>query len=134
MRLLPLVLLTACSPDVAAVIANDVPQTPSFSDDIAPILDTHCVRCHDRDGTLDAGVELDNYVGARGARVSSTCTAIGNDVVDLFAADLLPEGGFGSQVPCEPWQTLSMPPGAEVKLSIVEQVMLAQWVATGAQP
>ncbi len=134
MRLFLVLLLCGCAPDVASVVAGSIPETPSFASDVAPILEQHCVRCHDRDGTLDAGVELDNYVGARGARVSSTCTAIGDDVVDVYSADLLPEAGNGSDVPCEPWQTLSMPPGAEVKLSIVEQVILAQWVATGAQP
>ena len=134
MRVFPLLFLAACAPDIAAVMADGVPATPSFSADVAPILEQHCVRCHERDGTLDGGVELDTYLGARGARVSSTCTSVGDDVVDVYSADLLPEAGNGSDVPCEPWKTLSMPPGAEVKLSIVEQVMLAQWVATGAQP
>ena len=123
-----------CAPDIAGLDPAAIPEVPSYERDVAPILAEHCTRCHERGGTLDAGVELNTYVGARGARVSSVCTAVGQPVVDAYASFLIPEAGFSGEPACAPWRLLSMPPGAEVKLTLIEQVTLAEWIATGAQP
>jgi len=43
---LALTALSACSPEV--------PAAPTYTKDVAPILDAHCVRCHGQGGTLNA--------------------------------------------------------------------------------
>ncbi len=132
-RLTLLLALSGC----ASVAESDpalLTGTPSYEADIKPILDEFCVRCHTSAGRLDAGVELDRYENARSARVKNTCVSVGRDVADSYGEHLLPVAGHGSKVPCEPWDLLSMPPGATPLLSLEQQVLLARWVATGAQP
>ena len=123
--------------DFASVTASDpslLAAEPSYAADIAPILEEFCVRCHTSEGRLDAGVELDRYESARSARVKNTCVAVSPDVIDGFADSLLPAAGHGGAIPCEPWDALSMPPGATPLLSREQQIRMARWVATGARP
>jgi len=42
---LALTALSACSPEV--------PAAPTYTKDVGPILDAHCVRCHGQGGTLN---------------------------------------------------------------------------------
>ena len=126
--------LAGCSPDLASIDPDAIPEEPSYEQHIAPLLSEHCVRCHQRDGTLDGGVELDSYIGARGTRVSTVCTSVSPAVIDVYAEFLVSRAGTSGQRACSEWHALSMPPGAEVKLTLTEQVLLAEWVAQGAQP
>ena len=106
--------------------------TPTYTEDIQPILETWCVDCHSHDGVMYAGVELDTYASARSTRARSTCTAITPELIDRFGAYLLPLAGSDGQSPCAPWEPHSMPPGAMARLSVDEQILLARWVETGA--
>ncbi len=131
---LSLVLLLGGCADVAGSDPAVLAATPSYEADIKPILDDFCVRCHTHAGRLDGGVGLATYASARAARVKTTCASVGLEVAQTWGEHLLPAAGHGSDVPCEPWALLSMPPGAQPLLSLEQQVLMARWVATGAQP
>jgi len=113
--------------------ASPLPADVSYAEHVAPVLQRHCVRCHEEGGQLFAGVGVDQFLNARSTRVRSVCTAVGAAVVEAYADELTsasqPEAG-----PCGPWAVGSMPPGAKYRLTGVEQELLARWVATGAQP
>ncbi len=120
--------LLACLPP------SDPSTSPSYAADIAPLLEEFCTRCHTSRGRRDAGVELDRYASARSTRVKNACVSVSTEVIDLYGGDLLPEAGYGSPIPCEPWEALSMPPGATPRLSREQQELMANWIATGARP
>ncbi len=104
---------------------------PTYVDDVAPILAAHCTRCHSRETRLAAGVDLGTAAAARSTRVSATCTAVSSEVVDAFADALHPLGGTAA-TPCAGIAVGSMPPGAQARLSVADQLTLARWVAQGA--
>lgn len=105
---------------------------PTYTEHIAPLLETYCVDCHAHDGVMYAGVELDTYASARSVRVRNTCTALTPALVDEFSAHLIPQDGHSDESACAPWETFSMPPGAMTRLTPDQQRMLATWVANGA--
>jgi hypothetical protein len=130
-------LLLACgsqSPDTADRQPATLPvdTTPTYTDDIAPLLAAYCVDCHAHDAVMYAGVELDSYAAARSVRVKNTCTAISPDLIDEFADWLIPQDGHSGEPACAPWESYSMPPGAMTRLTPDQQRMLAVWVALGA--
>jgi len=125
-------LLSACaSPLPGDLDTGDVPANPTYTAHIAPLMATHCVRCHQHDGVVDHGVEVDTYEGIFGTRVRSTCVSVGTDVVDAHAHVLLPLGGQQDQPACGDWEPMSMPPGAQPHLTLAEQLTLARWVEQG---
>lgn len=105
---------------------------PTWSEDIAPLLERSCVSCHDGRGAFEGGVELATYAAARSTRVPATCTAISQDVADHFADVLVLPTDSGGDASCSGWEPLSMPPGTATRLSPTEQVLLARWVELGA--
>jgi hypothetical protein len=105
---------------------------PTYSEHIAPLLETYCVDCHAHNGVMYAGVELDTYAAARSVRVRNTCTAISPQLVDEFGDWLIPQDGHSGLSACAPWEAFSMPPGAMGRLTPDQQRMLAIWVANGA--
>ncbi len=131
-RLLAVLVLPACvDVPLDALDTGQVPASPTYAEHVAPILAVACVRCHEHRAVMDGGVELDTYAGAYGSRVKSTCTAIGQDVVDAYADVLLPGDGAGDPTPCGDWEIYSMPPGASLHLTLAEQLTLARWVEQG---
>lgn len=135
MKLIPLFLIGCTTPTLGDFDTDAVPTAPSYSAHIVPILAEHCARCHDGTDLLhQGGIGLNTYRRVRGARVRITCTAVSPTLVAEFADLLLPLGGSGSTTPCDSWSVYSMPPGAAPRLTLQEQYILAQWVATGAQP
>jgi len=67
---LALTALSACSPEV--------PAHPTYTNDVAPILDAHCVRCHGANDMLNDGnvlhangrlVAFDAYCARRDSRL-----------------------------------------------------------------
>ena len=89
------------------------------------------MRCHDSEGQMDGGVELDSYLAVYGSRVKTTCVTVGQDVVDAYADVLLPFAGQQGLEACEGWTVGSMPPGAQPHLVLADQVTLARWVEQG---
>ncbi len=104
---------------------------PTYVDDVAPIVEAHCTRCHSPATRLAGGVDLSEYRSVRSARVTSVCTAVGQGVVDEFADHLHTLGGTSDR-PCQGSTVGSMPPGAQPRLSLDQQMTLARWVAQGA--
>jgi len=126
------VLLAGCQATLADLDPASLEAAPTFTRDVLPLYEKYCIDCHTRGARMDGGVALDVYVAAHSTRVRSACVSIGTDVINEYGAWLLPEAGYGSPVPCEPWVPLSMPPGATPRLTLGEQVTLARWVAAGA--
>ncbi|MFT4979126.1 MAG: hypothetical protein ACI8S6_005036 [Myxococcota bacterium] len=124
-------MFAACVP-VASVDPSVYDAEPTYTDDIAPLMETWCVDCHASDGVMYDGVELDSFEGVRGTRVRSTCVTVTPDVVATFADSLLPSGGYTDLPACDPWEVASMPPGAMARPSLEEQILLARWVEIGA--
>ena len=125
--------LGACGGDVepAALTA-----TPTYAQDIAPLMNRHCVECHDGDGVRGGGVEVDRYESVFAARVKNVCVSISRELIEQNRDALLPVPKDPPQprVPCADWEPLSMPVGAKPKLTAHEQVLLVRWLVTGAQP
>lgn len=106
-----------------------VPETPTYTEHVRPILEEHCVRCH-RAERRDGDVELDRYASARSTRVRSACTSIRPELVEAFGEHLLP--GSGDPVPCRDWVVGSMPPGAVEHLDLWQQDVFVRWIVVGA--
>ncbi|MBX2802220.1 MAG: hypothetical protein KTR31_31350 [Myxococcales bacterium] len=110
------------------------PDRPSYTYDVAPILQTHCVRCHTSDGRWDGGVELDRYETAASTAVRSACTALDPVVAERYGDLLLSVSATEGEAPCARWDVASMPPGALEHLSLMEQEIFGNWIATGMRP
>lgn len=120
----------ACGPP-AALDSGLGAGEPTYVADVAPILASHCTRCHHPETRLAGGVDLSTHRAARSSRVSTVCTAVGPEVVDAFADHLHPLGGTAAR-PCQGMAVGSMPPGAQPRLSLDDQMTLARWAAQGA--
>jgi hypothetical protein len=106
-RLLPVLCLLAQS-------ANAATTAPTFSKDVAPILDRHCVGCH-REGEIAAKLSLVSYESAR-----AKAAAIGRKV----QARLMPPW------PADPQQSLKF--RNDARLSDAEIATLVAWAKAGA--
>lgn len=124
-------LLSGCALEASDIDTGIGAPEPTWTADVAPIVEQHCLRCHGAGGRMEDGVDLSSYAAARGARVTSVCTAVTPPVVDAFADDLVPLGGTAGG-PCEGVEVFSMPLGAMAHLGLAEQVTYARWVAQGA--
>lgn len=126
------VLLSApgCPPPAPVIDTGWGERAPTLAD-VTPIVESACLRCHHPDTRLAGGVDLSTSSAIIAGRIGLVCTAVGPDVVAAFADDLVPLSG-SSRVPCDGDTPLSMPPGAQPRLSIDDQVTLARWVALGA--
>ncbi len=122
-------LLLACA---ANPPGTDVPAMPTYTQDVAPIVEEHCLRCHVTGGPRRGGVVVDSYEVLSARAVINTCVSVNPDVVDAHADSLLPLAGSQDLAPCESWDVFSMPPGAMPRLTEDEQWILARWTAIGA--
>lgn len=122
-RLALTLLLTACG-DPATEVAN-----PTWTDDIQPLYEAHCIRCHQAGSVQHDGVQLDTYAAARATRHRSACTAITADLVAPNADILRSDGGV---VRCGDWEVDSMPPGTLPRLTRAEMELLLRWLEQGA--
>jgi hypothetical protein len=130
-RLLVAALLPGCAIQAGDIDTGIGVVDPTWTDDVAPIVEQHCLRCHGAHGRMEDGVDLSTYQAARAARVTSVCTAVTPAVVEAFAEDLVPLGGTAGGA-CEGVEVFSMPLGAMAHLGLSEQVTYARWVAQGA--
>lgn len=108
----------------------EITETPTYTADIEPMLDTYCVRCHSEPTEMNGGLVLDTYVRASSASLRITCTAITQELVDENPVAL--EAFYAIDTPCAHWEAFSMPPGATTKLSTYEQHLLLEWTKMGA--
>jgi len=116
-----MVFLNGCAPGAATLDGGAVPTNPTYAKDIAPIMDRHCVRCHEAGGVRYDGVVVDTYGGIADELDEVVCTSIGREVMDLY-----PDA-------CQEREDVfSMPPGAAERLDLIEQATLAIWVTNGA--
>ena len=106
-------------------------ENPTYTEHIKPLLAVYCVDCHEHDGVMHAGVELDTYESARSVRVRNACTSLTPTLILEFAPYLIPQDGHSDEPACAPWDPYSMPPGTMVRLTSSQQRMLAVWVANG---
>jgi uncharacterized membrane protein len=83
------------------------PATPTWSADIAPMMDWHCTKCHSKDSILGAseGIELD------------TCAQVKAELDDVA------ETVFDAE---------NMPPGGALRLASWEELTLRRWIDQGA--
>jgi hypothetical protein len=128
---LALALLPGCAIQASDIDTGIGVADPTWTDDVAPIVEQHCLRCHGAHGRMEDGVDLSTYRAARSARVTSVCTAVTPPVVEAFSSDLVTLGGTGSGA-CAGVEVFSMPLGAMAHLGLAEQVTYARWVAQGA--
>lgn len=131
---------TGCTQDPLQPAADLIrASTPTYSKDIKPLMVRYCEDCHTSEGLRAGGVELDRYVSLYWARAKNVCVSIQAPVVEEFAAEF-PETfkpyPYDSTVTAcgKKWDVYSMPPHADSKMTYLEQLTFAQWVATGAQP
>jgi len=119
---------------LAACGTRELPQSPSYVEDVDPILSFYCEQCHTAAGNRrDGGVELDQYRSARSNRLHIACTSLDSRLL----AEVEPQWAllFDYEDPvCSFWTPASMPIGAREHLSADEQQILVNWINTGAQP
>jgi len=119
---LALTVLSACSPEV--------PAHPTYSNDVAPILDAHCVRCHGQGGTLNKyGIPVNGtdhppkvcYLQRYDDDCSSgSCLSGAKTCVSLIVADVNMPVTSG----------LRMPPPPSDPLNDWEKGVIANWAKT----
>ena len=126
---LPVALL-GCPPAPPAIDTGWGVADPVWAD-VEPIVADACVRCHHPDTRLAGGVDYSTARAVHSGRIGLVCTSVGEQVIDAFAASLSPI--YDPSLPaCHGFEPLSMPHGAQPRLSIDDQVTLARWVAIGA--
>ncbi len=133
-----LLALAGCgAADMGKIDPRLLESKPTYEAHIKSIYARYCVSCHDGRGAdlyLPGGIELDNYENAYSTRVPSACVSISQELVDQFAAVLMPvpRDPPVNQGPCSDWLINSMPTGAKSPLTPAEQIILVRWVQTGA--
>jgi hypothetical protein len=101
-----------------------IPPNPTYSQDIAPMMDYYCVACHDAKG----------QIGAQGDDKRKAATPYGDDGgegIDLTSF----EGVVGEFEEVE--ETIlerSMPPGAARRLTARDEAILFRWAEQGFAP
>ncbi len=141
--LLVVLVLVACgacdafSPDVGAPLVarcteedSDPDETVSFRDDILPLFEEYCVRCHTPGGDSPVGIEvggldLSSYSTLRAGGVVSGSTIVlgGDPCASVLRQKLGPAPPFGGRMP------LNGPPFlGEGELQLVHD-----WIAEGAR-
>ena len=110
---------------------DGVPDMPTWTADIQPMMEDNCTNCHQFGGRKYEGVATDSYLAVSAAAVKNICTSVGPDVVDAYSDLLLPLAGQQDQPACGHWELLSMPPGAQAPLTTTEQWTFARWLEVG---
>ena len=121
---------------VEDVDASLFDATPTYRENIEPLLFDYCVNCHSSQGIRNGGVELDTYQSAYSGQVRNACVSVRKELADRFTNSLMPypRDPPVAQSPCGNWEPFSMPKGALPPLTSSEQVLLLRWVETGAPP
>jgi len=101
----------------AAGCGNDAPLFPTYSVDVKPILEAHCIRCHGAGGTLNADPNM--------PRLTMFPNAPGPNMMDDFttfdgAAKF--RGTFQMAI-----DTFPMPPPPSTSLTSYERDTLVTW-------
>ena len=123
-------LLASCGPEsLDAEVAEAFDAEPTYALHIAPLLERHCVACHDGHGLRSGGVELDRFTSAYSNRYRNACVSAREDLVERFAEGLTPS--YDNEH-CRDLDVFSMPVGAKSKMTPYEQLLLIRWVETGA--
>lgn len=110
-------LLGACSTQEEAKI--------SFKNDLAPILQAHCVDCHngpEAEGTIASGVRLDSYAGVMKGTKFGPIVDPGHPAGSVLVQVL--EGTVD--------KSIAMPHGTEQPLPDSKVKRFRNWVAQGA--
>lgn len=129
------ILASACGGATDEAVATEILQaTPTYDRDVRPILERHCVACHDSRGERAGGVELDRFESAHSNRVRNACVSLTKEIIEAHGQFLRP---YPKDPPrqtgvCGDWEPYSMPTGARTRMSTVEQLLLVRWVETGA--
>ena len=110
---------------VAIVLATGCSKAPSvsFASDVKPVLDTHCMECHNAGGTgtEKSGFSVESYDSVMAG------TKLGPMVV---AGDPLSSNLY-RMVAREVDKSIRMPHG-ESTLSVEERAVIKTWIAEGA--
>jgi hypothetical protein len=119
--------LSACSPEV--------PAAPTYTKDVAPILDAHCVRCHGAGGTLNmypfpvyGSVQAPVKCHLQRYDDEGDCTTQGSTTCKAGAANCAALIVMYINYP--PVDTRHMPPPPSDPLNDWEKDVLARWTAT----
>jgi hypothetical protein len=138
-------LIAACGPP--DLPPGDGP-TPTFAEDVEPILREHCLRCHLDPSLTNEGLgyvlqprsagdtTIDPDI-ARATAVRSACVSVSPTVIEAYADSLYAVafdatcGGENPTTGSPVWSPLSMPPGADIKLTVDDQVTLVRWIEGG---
>jgi len=124
MRYLIFPILTTCMVFSACSTQND--SEVSLKSDLMPILQAHCIDCHNSsgaEGTTVSGVRLDSYAGImKGTNIGP--------IVDPGH----PAGSVLNQViEGRVHESIAMPHGTEKPLSESNKKLFRDWVAQGAK-
>ena len=124
MRILILPLLAGAMMIGACSSQDDGPQV-SFKNDLLPVLEANCAKCHsgpDSKGTKVSGVRLDSYEGIMAG------TKFGPIVDPGYPASSVLNQVIEGRVD----KSIAMPHDTETLLSETKQKLFRDWVAQGA--
>lgn len=128
---LALTALSACSPEV--------PAHPTYTNDVAPILDAHCVRCHGANDMLNAfpfpvygSVQAPVRCYLQRYDDEGDCTSAGTTTCKSGAANCA--GLIVAYTNYPPGNIQHMPPPPSDSLNKWELDVLKNWLMTGSPP
>ena len=117
-RLLIVELLAALA-FVGAGCGNEAPLFPTYHNDVKPILEAHCIRCHGAGGMLNTDPDIPLISGVMKPNATDLTTYTGVKAPAVFLV-LIPS-----------INTLPMPPPPSTALDSYDYDTLANWVANG---
>jgi mono/diheme cytochrome c family protein len=120
-----LFLLQACYKDIGPIDDPDVPgdQNVSFSADVQPIFDSHCVSCHPSSGNLDlrSGYSYNNLVNRPASGYNGILVVPGDANASVLYKKIDGSGAYGS----------NMPLGGSLSSAQIE--IIRRWIDEGAR-
>jgi hypothetical protein len=116
-----LLLLTGCVQGATRLDTGLVPENPTFTQDIEPLMARYCTRCHAAGGVRYEGVGVNTYDAIIQDLDEVVCTSISPAVIGEY-----PDACVGRE------EVFTMPPGASEHLDMLEQITLARWASNGA--
>jgi hypothetical protein len=100
--------------------ANEAPLFPTYTNNVKPILEAHCIRCHGAGGMLNTDPDIGQVSGVTKPKTTDFTTyqgVLSSVSIGLFIPSIM---------------SLPMPPPPSTALDSYDYDTLANWVKNGA--
>jgi mono/diheme cytochrome c family protein len=114
--------LFAAATETIALSGDDKSKSMTYATDIAPLVKTHCQRCHSTTDDVEGGLSLDSLDGLMKGGEHGTSVVPGKPAESLMYQKLSAKPPFGKQMP-----------RGKNKLSESEIQLIYEWIVQGAK-